>query len=186
MTDTDKSATRKEKAIRSDADQWQLQREMNAVTELRKSWSEVFEDEELVDDFVEGQTSLMEAVIAVMNSSDEDDILIEGIKIKQAELAERKARLEKRRDAKREMIVQAFEISEITKPIEAPTFTLSKRKVPPSVIITDEVSLPTKYLVQQPPKVDKRALLADLKVDGTEIPGATLSNGSISLQIRRK
>ena len=42
-----------------------------------------------------------------------------------------------------------------------------------AVNVVDEDKLPKAYLIQQQPKVDKRALLEDLK-DGLEIAGATL------------
>lgn len=44
---------------------------------------------------------------------------------------------------------------------------------PPSAKIEDEAKLPEAYLIQQPPKIDKKSLLKDLK-NGKEVEGAKL------------
>lgn len=44
---------------------------------------------------------------------------------------------------------------------------------PPSAKIEDEAKLPETYLIQQPPKIDKKSLLKDLK-NGKEVEGAKL------------
>ena len=61
------------------------------------------------------------------------------------------------------------------KKLEQPDFTASARSGIPSLIVVSEGSVPEAYWVPQPPKLDRQALLADLK-RGTEIPGAQLGN----------
>lgn len=68
------------------------------------------------------------------------------------------------------------------KSIKGNIFTLSIRKNAPSVDIKDEDSIPDKYKIPQPSKLDKKAILADLKQD-IEIDGADIKQ-STSLQIR--
>ena len=68
------------------------------------------------------------------------------------------------------------------KNIKGNIFTLSIRKNAPSVDIKDEDSIPEKYKIPQPSKLDKKAILADLKQD-VEIDGAEIKQ-STSLQIR--
>ena len=48
----------------------------------------------------------------------------------------------------------------------------AKRKCPLSVQITDEADIPEEYLIPQPAKVDKKAILAAYKRTGEIIPGA--------------
>jgi predicted DNA-binding protein YlxM (UPF0122 family) len=68
------------------------------------------------------------------------------------------------------------------KSINGHLFTLTVRKNPPTVNIKDEDSIPEKYKIAQPPKLDKKAILVDLKQD-VEINGAEIKQ-STSLQIR--
>ena len=51
-----------------------------------------------------------------------------------------------------------------------------------SAEITDESLIPEDYLVPQPPKVDKRGILADLRA-GLDVPGAVLSENQ-NIQIK--
>jgi hypothetical protein len=65
----------------------------------------------------------------------------------------------------------------------SPYGTVSVRTVSPSVVILDPEMLPAEYVrVKHEP--DKAKLLDDLKV-GVVIPGAVLSNGGITLALRR-
>ena len=60
-------------------------------------------------------------------------------------------------------------------------FTLSIQKNPPSVFITDEKAIPSGYWIPQEPKLDRRALLDDLKIG--ELPGAEIQQTE-SIRIR--
>ncbi len=109
----------------------------------------------------------------------------------------------------RSLIEQAMAITELPK-LRRPAATLTLRKLPPDVVVTTEADIPSEFFVPQPPpppKLDKAALKRALELrekrfefaasleDGEErtralasvppIPGATLNNGSFSLQIRR-
>ena len=170
-------------------EQYKLDREVRATMELKKSLSDAFEgDPELMADTIEGETGLEGAILSVMESIDEDQLLVDGLGVRIPELTDRLARIKKRIETKKTDILQAFVISERNTAIEAPLFTLSKRKTAPSMIVTEEESIPTIYWKPQDPKLDKKALKSDLKglKDGESIPGATLDNGGVSLIIRRK
>jgi hypothetical protein len=67
---------------------------------------------------------------------------------------------------------------------ETPAGTISLRTVPPSVIVQEEADIPTQFWKPQPPALDKKALLDFLK-NGNKVPGATLSNGSVTTSITR-
>jgi predicted DNA-binding protein YlxM (UPF0122 family) len=68
------------------------------------------------------------------------------------------------------------------KSIKGNLFTLTVRKNPPTVNIMDEDIIPEKYKIPQPYKLDKKAMLADLKQD-IEIDGADIKQNT-GLQIR--
>jgi hypothetical protein len=57
----------------------------------------------------------------------------------------------------------------------------SVRNVPPSVIITDEATIPPKYIREKITKAPDKVLIKAALVNGETIQGATLSNGSITL-----
>lgn len=60
--------------------------------------------------------------------------------------------------------------------VKGKIFTIALRPNPPSVEIIDEetfMTAGTKYLIPQPPKIDKRLLIEDLK-NGINVPGAML------------
>lgn len=61
-------------------------------------------------------------------------------------------------------------------------FTLSIQNNPPSLEIYDSTLIPTKYLIEQLPTIDKQAIKEILK-QGEEIPGATLKTTQ-SLRVR--
>jgi Gp157 protein len=71
------------------------------------------------------------------------------------------------------------------KKLEQPDFTASARAgIPPLLIVADDL-IPEPYWVPQPPKLDRQAVLADLK-RGEVIPGAELGNPKPCLAVRTK
>lgn len=75
----------------------------------------------------------------------------------------------------------AMEVTGVEK-IKTPFVTVWVQNNKESVNIVDENKLNKKYLVEQPPKADKKLLLADLK-EGKEVEGAELQQ-TRSLRIR--
>lgn len=145
---------------------------------------ELEEDNQALMDTLEGITNIHEQIIALMRSADNDRILVMGIKERIAELGERMNRLESRHDTKRELIASAMAAADLKK-IEAPEWTISLRRIPPSVVIQNEDEIPeqfkkTRTLVS----VDKAALKAALEAG--PILGAVMSNGGIGLSVRLK
>jgi hypothetical protein len=94
--------------------------------------------------------------------------------------------------------------------LRRPTATLTLRTLPPDIVVLQESDIPSEFFVAQPPpppKLDKAALRNALRARQAQIeavanfadpearqralapfpaiPGATLNNGSLSLQIRR-
>lgn len=145
------------------------------------------DDEELIADAIEGETSLLEAIAAGLDEIDEAELLILGGKAKIEQIGSRVASEEKRVERVRAAIERAIVTAEVPTPIKLPTGTLSlaKRKAQP--VIEDEAKIPARFFVQPDPpapKLDKKALAAAL-AEGA-VPGARLDNGSVSLTLRRK
>ncbi|GCA53177.1 siphovirus Gp157 [Sinorhizobium sp. KGO-5] len=146
------------------------------------------EDAELVADTIEGETNLMEAIEEAIAELDECDVLVTGLKAKETEFEARRKAIEKRAERIRALIEQAMLATEQTS-MKTTTATIVLTKRAPALIVIEEADIPTKYWIAPPapaPKLDKKALTADLREAKATIPGATLDNGSFSLTVRRK
>ncbi|MDW9445631.1 hypothetical protein GOA75_11055 [Sinorhizobium meliloti] len=145
------------------------------------------DDAELVADTIEGETNLMEAIEEAIAELDECDVLVTGLKAKEAEFEARRKATEKRAERIRALIEQAMLATDQTS-LKLPTATLSLTKRAPGLIVNSEADIPSRFFVEQErpaPKLDKKALAAAIKA-GEQVPGANLDNGSISLSVRRK
>jgi hypothetical protein len=164
------------------------------------------DDEELIADSVEGETSLFECFDKLLASNVADTGLVAGIEQVISDLEGRKERFKKRIEVRRELITQAMSIAELPK-AERPAATLSLSKRAPSLIVTDEAAIPSSYWKVGDPKLDKKGLTEALRARAQalqdvpddpeakaaalaalppEIPGATLSNAAPTLTIRAK
>lgn len=153
---------------------------------LLAEFPELAEDERTLLDTLDGISRLDEAIIAVIRSAEEDRTLVAALAIRIEELEERKARLEKRIERKREIAAEAMERGGLKK-LTAPDFTLSLSAGAPKVIITDEGQIPAHLMVTpEPPapKPDRRAIAGLLK-SGVDVPGCVLSNPQPHLTVRR-
>lgn len=162
----------------------ELNKQINAASVLRAGIEKLTDDSDTIRDTIEGETSLREAVRATLLSIEEDQLMVDGLVARIADLIERRDRFKDRIEAKRALIEQALEIGE-TPSLETDLGTVSLRSVPPSVIVTDEAAVPSQFWRPALPTLDKKALLAALN-SGLPIPGATLSNGGRSMTLRRK
>lgn len=160
-----------------------LARETEAARVLRENLADIIQDDEDAADFVEGQTSLVEAIELAVKQTGEDESAIEAIDSYVAKLKSRKDRLKSRIETMRAAIGVAMDQAS-QKKIETPYGTVTRKKVTQSAIVTDEASIPSKYWVTPDPKLDKAALAADLRA-GEKVEGATLSNGGETVAIKR-
>jgi hypothetical protein len=69
--------------------------------------------------------------------------------------------------------------------IEECDFTVSTRTGSPGLVVVAEESIPTAYWLPQPPKLDRQALLRELKA-GKDVPGAAIANAPSVLVVRTK
>jgi hypothetical protein len=139
-------------------------------------------DEQTLNDTLEGATNFKEALAALIRSALEDECLAKALRDRMADMRARLARHEARAMSKRQVAVENMEAADIRKLTE-PDFTASTRIGPPSVVIDNEDELPIDYLLPQPPKPDKRAILEAL-TRGATVPGAVLSEPKLSLSVR--
>ena len=142
------------------------------------------DDDQLRLDTIEGETPLFDILAQIIRANEEDAILIDGIKVRMDELRTRDGRLKRRVEMRRALLLKALTIADVQS-IELPTATISRKALPAQAVVIDEASIPPVYFVRADPKLDKRALLADLR-SGEIIEGATLSNGGEAVQIRSK
>jgi hypothetical protein len=142
------------------------------------------DDDQLRLDTIEGETPLFDILAQIIRANEEDAILIDGIKARMDELRTRDGRLKRRVEMRRALLLKALTIADVQS-IELPTATISRKALPAQAVVIDEASIPPVYFVRADPKLDKRALLADLR-SGEIIEGATLSNGGEAVQIRSK
>lgn len=162
-----------------------IERQALAAKNLRESIAQLIEnDESLALDMIEGETSLVECIDALLEQNAHDGALIEGAAKVMSDLDARASRVQRRVDTRRALIEQAMLTAEIKK-LERPTATLTMANRAASLRIDDEASIPAEFWVAAAPKLDRKALSAALK-DGRPVTGAALSNAAPSLTVRVK
>ncbi len=148
------------------------------------AWNRREADEQTILDTLEGLSGLPEALAAVVRSYLDDISMVAAIGMRIGDMQERMHRIEHRADKKRMIVTSIMERAEIKK-IAEPDFTASLRTVPLSLLVTDEQQIPDPFWRPQPPKLDKRRLIAALTT-GQSVGGAQLGNGSLTLTVRTK
>jgi hypothetical protein len=149
---------------------------------LLEAWPAL--DAETLRDTLEGITDLHEMIAAVIRSALVDEALGSGLRTRLDDMKERQSRLEVRASKKRELALQAMNETGLTK-LEQPDFTASTRAGVPALVVVSEQAIPDPYWLMQPPKLDRQALLGELKRGGI-IPGAEVSNPKPVLMVRTK
>jgi len=157
--------------------------ETQAAQAMRSVLETMTDDPEAIRDTLEGMTDLREMIAAVFGQITEDELLATGLGVMIETMNARRQRIEHRMERRRAAIERAMIVGEIPK-VELPEATISTRRVPPALQISDEGKIPERFWVPQPHKLDRAALKEALKARD-KIPGASLSNGSVSLTIRR-
>ena len=160
-------------------------KEAKAVAALKESLRQMGhgDDDELLLDSIEGETSLLDLVDRLLVQIAEDEGLAEGARTAAAAIENRADRFDKRAEAARALIEQMLFVAELEK-VERPTATLSLVRRPAKVEIAEESEIPAEFWRPGDPRLDRKALLAALK-EGRAVPGAALSNCAPSLTIRK-
>ena len=149
---------------------------------LLAAWPEI--DFETLRDTLEGITDLHEMIAAVIRSALVDEALHLGLRSRIDDMKERLSRLELRASKKRQIALEAMSEVGLSK-LEQPDFTASARAGSPALVVIAEETIPEAYWLPQPPKLDRQAILGELK-RGIEIPGAQMGNLKPVLNVRTK
>lgn len=167
-----------------------LQRPLGIVTQqhqllrerLRAAEPDI--DERTLDDTLEGLTDLHEILATIVRAALVDESLVRGLKDRIVMMEGRLARLQERADKLREIARDAMVETQIKK-ITMPDFTISVRAGIPALVVVDEKCIPKDYYVPRDPRLNRQALLADLK-SGRSVAGVALSNPTPTLSVRVK
>jgi len=160
-----------------------LTREAMAARDLIAALKDTIgDDEDFAMDVIEGETSLVEVVNSLIAQEGEDKANIAGIKGYAEKLGERLERIEARIEKRRRAILFALEAAGVPK-LRCALGTVSLRSAAGNLITTDESVIPDEFWKPRDPVLDKRALTAALN-EGRTVPGATLSNGGVTVSIR--
>jgi hypothetical protein len=141
-------------------------------------------DDEALADTVEGLTDLHEILAAVARAALTDEAMASGLGHWMEVLQKRLDRLQYRAAKRREIVRDVMVECEIKK-VTAPDLSLSIRPSNPSLVITDEGSIPAEFWVPQKPRLNRQDLLALLKV-GAQVAGVQISNPQPVLVVRTK
>ena len=141
-------------------------------------------DEETLGDTIEGLTDLHDVLAAVTRSALADEALAEGLRGRMNEMQERLDRLQDRASKRRDMVKEAMSELDLKK-ILAPDFSISLRPGLPALQVLDEAAVPSVYWQPSAPRLNRQALLAELK-GGSEIEGVALSKPEPVLSVRAR
>jgi len=166
-----------------------LQRSLEHETEAARALlanirAVIADDEEAAADAIEGETSLIEVITSAVERVAELDTLAAATKSRIDDLKARRDRFDRQAENIRTALVAALGAVEMRK-LELPLATLTIKAVPPKANVISEADVPSTYWKPQPPKLDLKAITEALKAREA-VPGASLSNGSETIQIRFK
>lgn len=140
------------------------------------------DDEQATADAIEGETSLMDVIAEATARIGELAAMRGGIQDYVEKIYARLERLKRQEDLIRTALLSAVAATGLKK-LELPAATLTLKATPQSVVITSEADIPSTFWKAADPKLDRKAVLAALK-DKQAVPGAELSNGGVTIQIR--
>jgi hypothetical protein len=150
--------------------------------QLRSQFPE--EDDASLRDTLEGLSSLPEMLATVLRSHMDDVALTTALRARLSNMQQRLIRIEDRAEKKRALVASVMERADLRKLTE-PDFTVSLRPTAPALMITAEAEIPEKYWKPQPPKLDRKALIAALAA-GQAVPGTVLGNGGMTIAVRTR
>lgn len=161
-----------------------MQNELRAVEILKASLADALAlDPDLLLDTVEGETGLLETLDAILLAELADAEHIEALDRAIGTLKGRQQRFEVRQATRRALIEQAMMLLE-RKKLERPGATITMAERAPTVRVEDESAIPSRFFTTKP-VLDKKALTEAVK-GGEDVPGAVLTNGTVSLTVRRR
>jgi hypothetical protein len=150
------------------------------ILELFAGHPELEEDDVLRADMIEGSTDTFEFLRDIVRKIGATQAIASGTADYIGELQERKARLERREYALRQLIFKVMNSADLRK-AELAEGTLSIRNGVPKVVIVNEHEIPKEFLriKTEPDKIRIKAALQAHE----DVPGCVLSNAEASLTI---
>ena len=162
---------------------------MNTLYNLNSNWEFVFNmlqdedaDEQMIFDTlesIEGEIEDKADNYAKIIKSFES--ISNGLKVEEERLNKRRKSYENRVLQLKKNLESVMLNTGKTK-FKTNLFSFGIQNNPPSVEVENEMMIPKKYYIEQEPKLDKKAILEDLK-NGIEVPGASKKQTE-SLRIR--
>jgi hypothetical protein len=159
----------------------ELRRQLEA---LNRDYPELADDEVLAADTFEAETDLYSALTALVAAQADTSTLMEALGGRIKTLSERLARLGRRSDGLRALMLKLLQSAELKK-IELPDATLSQRFGQPQIIgEVDVEALPDDLIrIRREPN---RAAIREALMGHRAVPGLHLSNAPPSLMIKVK
>lgn len=125
------------------------------------------DDERCYQDMIAGETDLYKLVTRLHDGIASDMGMVAGIKLRQADLNERKARIEARIEAQRGAVISLLQAGKVNK-LELPEVTYSVRDGKPKLTVVDDAAVPADY---QRTKIETdKTAINDAFADATDLP----------------
>lgn len=140
----------------------------------------IAEDEKLMLDSIEGMTGAFEVIDVLVTASVWADTLAQAARHQAEQMAARAARIERRRDSLRNIILVALQALELPR-VERASYTVSVRQHQPELVI-NEAALPDTYW--RTTRTVDRALVRRHLATGIEVEGAQFGNASQGIMVR--
>ena len=153
----------------------------NEISLLVEMYPELQDDEDLRSDMLEGNTSLHDVLSRIVAIERDANSMVLAIGERAKELAVRKDRYARRKDAMRALLLRLLKAADLNK-VSLPEATVSIGKGRAGVEIVDESLLPDN-VVKLKREPDKTAIKAALDA-GEDVPGAVLREGQPSVTVR--
>lgn len=141
-------------------------------------------DDETLADTLEGLTDLHDMLCALLQSTLDDQTLLQGLTARLADMKARHARLSTRIDKKRALVLACMRDASIAR-LTQPDYSAFVGKARPSLVILSESEIPSPFWKPQAPVLDRHALVMALK-RGEGVAGAALSTAGLQLSVRTR
>lgn len=151
------------------------------TTSYRQIQDMIEQGEEGLEDTLESlDDAIEEKAVGYAKVIKNNDGRISAIKEEEKRLAEKRRSLENGNKRLKESLQDSMMLNN-KRTIKTDLFNFNIQKNPPSVRVIDESMIPKTYYIEQAPKLDRRALINELKENS--IPGVEIHQGE-SLRIR--
>ena len=141
------------------------------------------EDEPALLNTLSGECELEDAIAMVLRAAQRADADADAVSAIMDANWQRKARHEARSERLRASVAQAMSEAGL-KTVRAPDMTISLRSVKAKLIIDDESALPAHHVIETRSTKPNKDAIRDALEAGEDVPGARLTNGSVTVSVR--